>query len=199
MELCDPAVEGETTMSKVVVACFGDQASRAAIEQWAQRAEVIAVAFDFGGTISLAAMRDLAVAAGAARCHALDVREEFAREVLLPASRSTLFDDPAGALARLAAPFVAGRLQEIAAAEQGSCVLPDHVPVSRRPVTRPPVAPLHVNIRFENGLPVSVNGVDMALTELLESVETITGEPAIAVLQRVSASEADRPATPSLA
>lgn len=185
--------------SKVVVACFGDQESTAAIAQWAERAEVIAVAFDFGGAIALGDMRDLALAAGAARCHALDVREEFAREVLIPASRSGLFDDPAGALARLAAPFVAGKLQEIAGAEHGSCVLPNHVHVPRRSVTRPPFAPLHVNIRFEDGVPVAINGVDMTLTELLESVETITGEPALAVLRRVSASEADRPASEPLA
>jgi argininosuccinate synthase len=66
-------------MTKVVMACFGDQESRAAIGQWARHADVIAVAFDFGGAVTLNDMRDLAIMAGAARCHALDVREEFAR------------------------------------------------------------------------------------------------------------------------
>jgi len=172
-------------MSKVVVACFGEQESTAAIQQWAGRAEVVAVAFDFGGVVSLNDMRDLALAAGAVRCHALDVREEFAREILVPASRSDQFVDPVSVLDGLVAPFVAGKLQEIAAAEQASCVLPDRVHVPRRQVARPAVDPLYVDIRFEGGLPVAINGVDMTLTELFESIETITGEPALAVLQRV--------------
>lgn len=173
-------------MSKVVVACFGDQESAAAIGRLLARGvDVIAVAFDFGGAVSLTDMRDLALAAGAVRCHALDVREEFAREILVPASRSTLFGDPAGALAGLAAPFVAGKLQEIAAAEDATCLLPERVHVPCRPVARPAVDPLYVNIRFEDGMPVAINGVDMTLTELLDSIETITGEPALAVLQRV--------------
>jgi len=175
--------------SKVVMACFGDRESTAAIQQWTQNADVIAVAFDFGGAVSLNDMRDLAIAAGAVRCHALDVREEFAREILVPASRSGLFTDAAAAIPGLAAPFVAGKLQDIAFAEQAICVLPDHVHVVRRPVVRPAVHPLYVNIRFEEGVPVAINGVDMTLTELLESIETITGEPALAVLQRVGAGE----------
>jgi argininosuccinate synthase len=171
-------------MSKVVVACFGDQDSTAAIQALARRAKVIAVALDLGGAVSLNDMRDIAVAAGAVRCHALDVREEFAREVVRAAARSHLFTDPANLLDDLAAPFVAGKLQEIAAAEQASCVLPDRVPGRRRPLTTPAAAPLHVDIRFENGSPVAINGVDMTLTELLDSLEIITGEPALAVLQR---------------
>jgi argininosuccinate synthase len=166
------------------VACFGDQESTAAIAQLAARAEVIAVAFDFGGAVALSDMRDIAVAAGALRCHALDVREEFAREVVLPASRSDLFVDPANLLAQLAAPFVAGKLQEIAAVEHASCALPDQVPLRHRPLTTPACEPLHVDIRFEDGRPVAINGVDMTLAELLDSLETITGEPALAVLRR---------------
>ena len=191
--------EFETTMTKVVVACLGDQESTAAIQHWAARGDVIAVAFDFGGAVSLNAMRELAVAAGAVRCHALDVREEFAREILVPASRSGLFADPASAIPGLAAPFVAGRLQEIARAEQATCVLPHHVHVTRRPVARPAVNPLHVDIRFEEGVPVAINGVDMTLTELLESIETITGEPALAVLQRAGGGELTAPADSQIA
>jgi argininosuccinate synthase len=46
-----------------------------------------------------------------------------------------------------------------------------------------------VDIRFEAGVPVAINGVEMNLTELLESIETITGEPALAVLQRAASGE----------
>jgi argininosuccinate synthase len=170
-------------MSKVVMACFGDAASTAAIEQWAMSADVIAVALDFGGAVTLNDMRDLAVAAGAVRCHALDVREEFAREILVPASRAGRVTDPAAAIRQLAAPLVASKLQEIALA----------VHVASRPVSRA-IEPLYVNIRFEAGVPVAINGVDMMLTELLESLETITGEPALAVLQRVGRGELTGPA-----
>jgi argininosuccinate synthase len=76
------------------------------------------------------------------------------------ARNAELFADPSAAIKGLAAPFVAGKLQEIA------------------------VAPLFVNIRFADGVPVALNGVEMTLTELLDGLETITGEPALAVLQR---------------
>jgi argininosuccinate synthase len=65
-------------------------------------------------------------------------------------------------------------------------------------VVRPAVDPIHLDIRFDDGVPVSINGVEMTLTELLESIETITGEPALGVLQRVGAAES-RPADPQLA
>jgi argininosuccinate synthase len=41
-----------------------------------------------------------------------------------------------------------------------------------------------VDVAFEDGIPVAVNGVRMALVELLESLEIITGESALAVLDR---------------
>lgn len=77
-------------MSKrVVVACFGDEQSARCIQRLAATREVVAVAMDFGGAVTLGAMRDLALASGAVRCHALDVREDFAREALLPARAPT--------------------------------------------------------------------------------------------------------------
>jgi len=43
--------------------------------------------------------------------------------------------------------------------------------------------PARLEIAFEGGLPVSVNGVPMALTELIESVATIAAAPAALVFQ----------------
>lgn len=40
--------------------------------------------------------------------------------------------------------------------------------------------PAHVEVRFEDGVPVAVNGVPMPLTELIESVATIAGHHGIA-------------------
>lgn len=47
----------------------------------------------------------------------------------------------------------------------------------RRPrsAARAPDVPAHVEVRFEDGVPVSVNDVVMPLTELIESVATIAG------------------------
>ena len=43
--------------------------------------------------------------------------------------------------------------------------------------------PARLEIAFEGGLPVSVNGVPMTLTELIESVATIAEAPAAVVFQ----------------
>jgi argininosuccinate synthase len=171
-------------MNKVVVACFGDQASADRITELSATSEVIAVAFDFGGAVSLAATCDVALAAGATRCHALDVREEFARDVLLPAIRFRTYADPTAAFAALAPAFAARKVEEIAALEHASALLPRDVAVASRSLPPSFTAPVHLDIAFEDGLPVAVNGVPMMLTELMESIETITGEPALYVLDR---------------
>jgi argininosuccinate synthase len=48
-------------------------------------AEVIAVTLDLGQGRELTQIRERAMATGAVRCHVLDVREEFARDYILPA------------------------------------------------------------------------------------------------------------------
>ena len=170
---------------RVVVACFGDEQSTELIRRHAAGAEVIAVAFDFGGAVTLGAMRDVALAAGATRCHAFDVREEFAREMLLPALRARAFADPTDAFAALAPEFATRKLMEIAQLEGAAVIAPDAVVVSSRPLTRPCPEPLHLDIDFDSdGVPASINGVPMTITELMESIETITGERAVHVLDR---------------
>ena len=167
-----------------MVACFGDAQSANTIQQLAASADVIAVALDFGGVVSLSDMRDTALAAGAIRCHAFDVREEFARDSLLPALHARAFADPGQAFSTLAPDFAARKLAEIAAIEDASVVTPDRVVVASRPLAKAAASPVHLEIGFENGIPVSINGVSMSLTELMESLETITGEAALTVLDR---------------
>ena len=170
---------------RVVIACFGDEPSAELIRCHATGAEVIAVALDFGGAVTLAAMRDVALAAGATRCHAFDVREEFAREMLLPALRARAFVDPTDAFAALAPEFARRKLVAIAELENAGVISPDVVVVPSRPLTRPSAEPLHLNIAFDaDGVPASINGVPMTVTELMESIETITGERAVHVLDR---------------
>lgn len=170
--------------NRVVLAFFGDGASIAAVRQWSSSAQVIAVAFDLGGGVPLDELRDGALSAGAVRCHCLDVREEFARDALLPAIRARVFADPADALSAMALDFVSKKLREVAAMEKATVVALQHNVPPARFVAPCPVPPRHLAIEFADGVPVAVNGIPMTLTELMESVETITGESALAVLQR---------------
>jgi argininosuccinate synthase len=62
--------------------------------------------------------------------------------------------------------------------------MPDRVVVTSRQLARATANPVHLDIGFEDGIPVSINGVSMSLTELMESLETITGEAALTVLDR---------------
>jgi argininosuccinate synthase len=54
-------------------------------------------------------------------------------------------------------------------------LLPEEIYSLTAPSKRPLDAPAHLEIAFESGLPVAVNGVPMTLTELIESVTTIAG------------------------
>jgi argininosuccinate synthase len=170
--------------NRLVLAFFGDDDSRGAVQHWSAAAEVVAVAIDLDGRVPLTELRDGALAAGAARCHALDVREEFAREALLPVVRAGGMEDTAASFGARARVFVARKLRDIARLEHAAVVPPDRVTPLTKAVKPAPVPPQRLDITFEAGVPVAVNGIPMTLTELLESVETITGQPAVTVLQR---------------
>lgn len=233
--------------NRVVLAYSGDAASSAAIA-WLtaeRQASVTALVLDVGQRRELEELRLRALALGASRAHVLDVRDDFARECILPALRAGV--DPATVPGNaLAYPLIARKLAEVAAIEQATAVahggsdaahqviegvvramtphlaviaaaratgvatdapraavpagdgfkvdcslwgrtvtrwpgrdLPEPLPESlyalTRSVARTPDTPALIEIQFDEGVPVSINGVPMPLVELLESVTTIAG------------------------
>jgi argininosuccinate synthase len=208
---------------RVVLAYSGGIETSAAIPWLIEQREtaVITVTLDLGQGRELEELRGRALGLGAARAHVLDVRDEFARDCVLPALHSGGLHDPTGPIARVAYPLIARKLVEIAAIEQATIVAhgaaPDdraaidaHIHAlnpklvvmaiasewgmtadelaayarthrvvastpARRSMARTPDTPAHVEVEFEQGVPVSVNGVPMPLTELIESVATIAG------------------------
>jgi len=221
-------------------------------------AEVIAVTLDLGQGRELAQIRERAVSAGALRCHVLDVREEFAREYILPALQAgALYEERYPLATALGRPLIAKKLVEIAQMENATAIAHGctgkgndqvRIDVSARAIdpkikviaparvwgmTRPeeieyarvrnvavpttkaspystdenlwgrsiecgvledpwneppeeiyaltkspaeaPDAPAYVEIEWLRGVPTSVNGVSMPLTELINSLETIAG------------------------
>ncbi len=86
-------------------------------------AEVIAVALDLGPGRELTQIRERAIGAGAARCHVLDVREEFARGYILPALQAdALYEGRYPLATALGRPLIAKKLVEIAHMENASAV-----------------------------------------------------------------------------
>jgi argininosuccinate synthase len=86
-------------------------------------AEVIAVALDLGQGRELSQIRGRAIAAGASRCHVLDVREEFARDYILPALRAdALYEERYPLATALGRPLIAKKLIEIAHMENAAAV-----------------------------------------------------------------------------
>jgi argininosuccinate synthase len=171
--------------NRIVFAYRGDPDSSNAIPRLAREhdADVVAVALDLGHGAPLGELREAALAAGAIRCHALDLREEFARECIVPALRAGLFADADTAIASLAYDFVARKLAAVAEIEQAEVVPLDLNFASTRATTAARAAePANLEIEFADGTPVAINQVPMTLTELMESVETISGIRAIDVL-----------------
>ena len=75
-------------MNKRIVLAYSGGLDTTVAIPWlveARNAEVIAVTLDLGQGKELEEIRDRALAAGAARAHVLDAREEFARDYVLPA------------------------------------------------------------------------------------------------------------------
>jgi argininosuccinate synthase len=170
----------------MLVGYFGDRGALASTIRACESGgvAVVVVAFDLGGRTLLAALRDDVLALGALRCHALDVREQFAREVIVPAL-SDAAGEPSARLEELARPFVHRMLESIRELEGAIPVDSGEVVV---PWTTPPAwsagpGNATIELRFVDAVPAELNGIPMTLAEILESLETISGQPAVDVLR----------------
>ena len=172
-------------LRRIVIACSGSADSLAAIPRLAAEfeAELVAVILDIGQTRELEGVRHAALAAGAVRAHVVDAREEFARDCMAALRNG---QRPS------ALPLVARTLDEVANIEGATPVIDaggyDEVEATlwqRSPGKFELNEPARLEIAFERGLPVSVNGVPMTLTEVIESVATIADAPPATVFQAV--------------
>jgi len=251
-------------MNRIVLGYSGGLDTSVAIPWLAEKhgAEVVAVTMDLGQGQALDAIRERALAIGAVRAHVLDLREEFARDQILPALRACAIYEGRYPLATaLGRPLLARHLVEIAHIEGATTIAHggtnqgnDHVrfettvraldptlsviapamvwgftraeavafargrgipvpPGAEGPYTidtnlwgrsvqcgllddvwreapeemysltrspdEAPDAPAYVEIEFQQGVPVSVNGVAMPFLELIQSLETIAGVHAV--------------------
>ena len=254
---------------RIVLAYSGSANTTVAISWLAERygAEVVTITLDVGQGEALEAVRDRACAAGAVRAHVIDVREEFARDFIVPALRAgAVGDDGDPLVTALSRPIIARHLVDVARLEGADAVAhgsphadPDaqrfdallealapgvavlapvrdwplapaevarraraqglgspagesrdvdanlwgraaQHPVDRplvnvrdtyvltKPVASAPDTPATVEVSFEEGVPVAVNGVELPLVELISSVETIAGAHGVG---RIEAPAAD--------
>ena len=110
---------------RIVLAYSGGLDTSIAIAWLAEKyeAEIIAVTLDIGQGRELTDVRERALAVGAARAHVLDVRDEFAREYILPALQAgALYEDRYPLATALGRPLIARKLVEIAKMEGAGTV-----------------------------------------------------------------------------
>ena len=107
-------------MQRIVLAYSGGLDTSIAIAWLAEtyKAEVIAVTLDIGQGRELSDVRERALAVGAARAHVLDVRDEFARDYILPALQAgALYEDRYPLATALGRPLLARKLVDVARME----------------------------------------------------------------------------------
>ena len=112
-------------MERIVLAYSGGLDTSVAIPWLKEKynAEIIAVTMDLGQGRELEEVRDKALAAGATRAHVLDLREEFARDYILPALKAdAIYEDRYPMATSLGRPLIAEKLVEIAGIEQAAAV-----------------------------------------------------------------------------
>jgi argininosuccinate synthase len=112
-------------MDRIVLAYSGGLDTSVAIAWLREQldAEVIAVTLDLGQGRELTDVRERALAVGAARAHVLDVREEFAREYILPALQAgALYEDRYPLATALGRPLIARKLVDVARMEGATIV-----------------------------------------------------------------------------
>jgi len=111
-------------MKKIVLAYSGDLETSVAIPWLAENesAEVVTLTLDLGGAAA-DAIRDRALAIGAARAHVIDARDEFASDFVLPSLKAdALLEGRTPLVAALARPLIARRLIDIAEIEGASAI-----------------------------------------------------------------------------
>jgi argininosuccinate synthase len=163
------------------------------IQKMAATHEVVAVVFDFGETLGMRERHDQARAAGASRCHVLDVRDEYVRECILPAMSDGLVSGRARA-------FIARKLMDIAALEGPCRIIEPAAPAARARRSNHHAVDCSavVSIAFEDRVPVSINDIPMTLSEVVDCLTTlgdvhgIEQEPAIDILQAANRQLDDR-------
>jgi argininosuccinate synthase len=255
---------------KIVLAYSGGLDTSVAIPWLSDRfdAEIIAVTMDLGQGKELDDVRERALAVGAKRAHVVDLREEFARDYILPALQAgALYEGRYPLATALGRPLIAKHLVEIGRIEGSKTIAHGctgkgndqvRIDVSARALepqvkviapariwglTRPeeiqyakdrnipvpatvdspystdtnlwgrsiecgcledpwceppeeiylltkspadaPDTPAYVEIEFEQGVPVKINGVAMGLVELITSLETIAGAHGVGRLDMV--------------
>jgi len=109
---------------RVVLAYAGGLASSVAIAWLTEMRglDVVTVTLDIGQGRDLAELRARALACGAVRAHAIDARDDFARDVLLPSLYAQGDGQTQAAMSSLPRPFIAKKLVEIAGLEGASQV-----------------------------------------------------------------------------
>ena len=247
-------------MTPIILAYSGGLDTSVAIPWLKEKygAPIIAVSLDLGQGRELNQIRERAMSTGAIRCHVLDVREEFARDYILPALQAdALYEQRYPLATALSRPLIAKKLVEIAHMENAQAIAHGctgkgndqvRIDVSARAIdpriqviaparewgmTRPeeiayararnvsvpstiaspystdqnlwgrsvecgvledpwseppddiysltkspseaPALPAYVEIGWQDGVPTTVNGVEMGLVELIDSLETIAG------------------------
>ncbi len=189
----------------IVFAYSGSAESTAAIRTLAaeHRAEVVTLTVDVGQGGELQQVRDRALAAGAARAHVIDAREEFARGYALPALQAGVPAGGWGSLVRaLGLPLVEAKLRDVAAIENAAIAADAPSPevganllgrvtdgkyvLTKSPETAPDAA-AYVEIAFDRGVPVSINDVALPLLELIESLSVIAGQHGVGRVEDVEA------------
>jgi argininosuccinate synthase len=112
-------------MERIVLAYSGGLDTSVAIPWLAEKyhAEVIAVTLDMGQGRQLDQVRERALSTGAVRAHVLDVREEFARDYILPALQAgAIYEDRYPLATALGRPLIAKKLVEIAQMESATAI-----------------------------------------------------------------------------
>jgi len=245
---------------RIVLAYSGGLDTSVAIPWLTEKygAQIIAVTLDLGQGRELNQIRERAMSAGAIRCHVLDVREQFARDYILPALQAdALYEERYPLATALSRPLIARKLVEIARMEGASAIAhgctakgndqvridvsaraidpdiqiiaparewgmtraeevayararnvsvpttivspystdqnlwgrsvecgmledpwnepPDDIYTLTKSPAEAPALPAYVEIGWQDGVPVTVNGVEMSLVEVIDSLETIAG------------------------
>lgn len=112
-------------MERIVLAYSGGLDTSVAVKWLADKydAEIIAVTMDLGQGKELDDVRERALAVGAVRAHVVDVREEFARDYIVPALQAgAIYEGKYPLATALGRPLIAEKLVEIAHLENAEMI-----------------------------------------------------------------------------
>ena len=166
-------------MKEKVILAYSGGLDTTAIIPWLKENfdyEVICVCIDCGQEEELDGLEERAISCGASKLYILDVNDELCDEYIVPCVQAhAVYENKYLLGTSMARPLIAKKLVEVARKELVLGCTPEEAPDEAE----------YVTMTFEKGVPKSVNGVEMKVSDIIRTLNKLGAKHGIGIVDIV--------------